>query len=317
MAVYSSNMIRQYRATPEINLIPPNSDYSLYEHPVRSIGLHHNLHGFELGLSEDKLPRDTRQVVTIHDSQEIVFPHYFSSGEILRRGAVYEWIRRDKPIVICISEFTKNTLINRANLPASIMHVVPHGFDHLIEWGKASSENYWYANQEFIYVPGKAWKHKGHLNVLGEVAKNLEFFRDNNLKIYFACSPEDLGLELQNWLHKHKANDVLYLIPGMSNEQHLSLMRSAALILLPSMYEGFGLSYGEGIYLNKKIVAFNLEPYLEVSRQGHFVDPGNYEQLMQKTLQVYQSKEVNQIDKSILDFTWKSNVEKIIDLARI
>jgi hypothetical protein len=126
-----------------------------------------------------------------------------------------------------------------------------------------------------------------------------------------------LGAELQNWLLKHKANDVLYIIPGMTNEQHISLMRSAGVILLPSMYEGFGLSYGEGIYLNKKVVAFNLEPYREVSVQGHFVELGDYEQLVQKTLQVYESKEAHPVDTKILDLTWKSNVQKIVDLARM
>jgi len=316
MAVYCSNIIRHYRANQEVNLIPPQLDYSHYEHPVRSIGVHHNLNGFDLGLSEDKLPRSTKQIVTIHDAQELFFPHYFSPDELSRRGQVYEWVRRDKPIVICVSEFTKNVLINLAHLPENLLHVIPHGFDHLTEWEKFSYGNSWYANQKFIYVPGKAWKHKGHLKLLREIAKNLDFFRDNSLRVYFACRPEDLGLELQNWLLKNKANDVLYIFPDMSNEQHVSLMRGAALILLPSTHEGFGLSYGESIYLNKKVVAFNLEPYLEVSAQGHFVEPGDYEKLMQKTLQVYESEEVPRIDKKITNFTWRSNVETIINLAR-
>jgi glycosyltransferase involved in cell wall biosynthesis len=316
MAVYCSNMIRQYRLNQGVHLIGPKPNYSSFEHPINSIGVHHNLNGFELGLSEDLLPQKTKQVITVHDSQELVFPQNFSREQLSQRSKVHEWIRQNEPKVICISEFTRKELINRAHLPESIMHVVPHGFDHLHEWQEYTSEDFWYANQDFIYVPGKAWKHKGHLNLLPEIARILPFFRDNNLKVYFACHPRDLGIDLQNWISKHKANDVLYLIPDMSNEQHLSLMKNAALILLPSQYEGFGFSYGESIYLNKVVVAFELPPYLEVSDRGHFVELDDYRSLMEVTIRAYESRNVQTLDEKILDLTWAANVQKIIDLVR-
>ena len=315
MAIYASNMIRQYESAKDVLVAPPKGDYSRYKTPVGSIGAHHNLNGFELSLKQSQLPKGTRQVITLHDCQEFQFPQNFSNAQISEREEVYNWIRHNKPAVICISEFTKNELIKRATLPEEILHVIPHGFDHLVEWEANASTSSWYSQQQYIYVPGKAWKHKGHLHLLKEMADRLSFFRENNLKVYFACNPNDIGEELLYWIKEYKANDVLVVIPNMSNEQHVQIMRNARLILLPSVYEGFGLSYGESVFMNKKVVAFNLQPYLEVSNAGVFVDVGNYRELLDKTIEVYESNKTEDEDKTIHKFTWKNNARRVLELV--
>jgi glycosyltransferase involved in cell wall biosynthesis len=317
MAIYCSNMIREYKAREDILICPQMTNPTRNSYPFGSIGLHHNFNGFKLDFKEFELPRNTKQIVTIHDTQEFEFPHYFNSRQIQERNEVYQWIRDSDPIVVSISEFTKNQLMEKASISGDNLHVVPHGFDHLLYWkGHLNHKKDWYSKQNYFYVPGKAWPHKGHLGLLRAVSKYLDFFRDHNLKLFFSSQPNDLGMGLQKWIEEYCANDVLVVLPHLNNERHVELMQNARLVLLPSMYEGFGLSYGESVYLNKKVVAFNLSPYREVSSVGHFVGVGDFGALVSKSIEVFESGEDQINDGGITKFTWEENVRKILELVR-
>ena len=312
MALYCEQMIKEYKSRSNIFFYPSDKKYTQKKHPFGTIGLRHNLNGYELDYSN--VPENTHEIITVHDLQEIDYPENFSDREILRRKKVYNWIIAKQPHVICISEFTRRKIIEHIGVPEEKTYVIPHGFDHLVSAFASNIKFDWYTQQRYIYVPGKAWKHKSHMKLLRELKNSLDYFRDQQIKLYFTTNPIELGVELDVWVEENKAEDILVIIPNQSFGYHYKLMRNATLVLLPSLYEGFGLSYGESIFLKKNVVAFDLPPYGEISNKGHLVEIGNFSELINQCIGVIESTKFNSIDPGIKEFTWSRNVNNVLQI---
>lgn len=316
MATYCSNMIREYSRHPDVVMFPNDRKYGRFRHPISTVGVYHNLNGFSLENMFTKFPPKTHKIITIHDVQELIYPENFSAKQISERKEVYKWINKNRPTIIFISNFTRIQFIEKLSIDDTNMYVIPHAFDHLRN-GNAEAENFnWYTSQRYFYVPGRGWRHKGQMNLLNSLPKYLDFFRDNDLKLYMSCTPSELGADLIKWIEEHQANDVLFMLPELSNQQHLEILENAALVLLPSTYEGFGFSYGEGIYMNKKVVAFNLPPYAEISKCGYLVEIGNFGELIKKAIEVFVNPGVVVEDNTIYGRTWKTNVNHILEIVQ-
>jgi glycosyltransferase involved in cell wall biosynthesis len=167
----------------------------------------------------DRPPAVTSVLDLLHEEH----PEFFSRSERAYRKVVYGWTIRRSRIVITISEHARTTLLQRYGLPPDRVRAIPLAVDH--ERFTPSAD---VRRGEFILYPARPWGHKNHARLYAAFAR-LRASRSNLRLVLtgegdFGSLPE--GVEARG----HVTGDEL-----------VRLYRSAAALVFPSLYEGFGM----------------------------------------------------------------------------
>jgi glycosyltransferase involved in cell wall biosynthesis len=171
------------------------------------------------------IPRGTRLpvAVSILDIQHELHPRFFPRAELAYRKLAYRAAVGAACLVITISEHAKETIVERLDIPPQRVHAIYLGVDHeQLHPGTGQRE-------PFLLYPANRWPHKNH-------ARLLEAFA-----LLRRTRPE-LRLVLTGSGHERSPS-----APGVEARGHVSreelvrLYQTAAALVFPSLYEGFGL----------------------------------------------------------------------------
>jgi glycosyltransferase involved in cell wall biosynthesis len=180
------------------------------------------------------------------DIQHEVFPEFFSRAELAYRRRVYGWTVRKSRIVITISEHAREALVERLGLDPGRVRAIHLAVDHerftpgagrvAGEADDARPEDRVACGapggrprEPFLLYPANRWRHKNHERLLASFA------------LVRRERPE-LRLVLTGAGHER-----LSLPEGVESRGHVSpaelvgLYRTAAALVYPSLYEGFGI----------------------------------------------------------------------------
>jgi glycosyltransferase involved in cell wall biosynthesis len=160
---------------------------------------------------------------TMHDLQHEAFPQFFSRGQLAYRRRVYGWTIGRSRIVIADSEHARTTLLEHYDLDPERARVIHLGvdLDVFVPDGRPRGQ--------FLLYPANAWPHKNHERLFAAFA------------LVQRERPE-LRLVLTGAGHARMA-----LPPGVESRGHVTLeelvdlYRTAAALVYPSLYEGFGI----------------------------------------------------------------------------
>jgi glycosyltransferase involved in cell wall biosynthesis len=167
------------------------------------------------------LPRVSRPpaATTVLDVQHELHPQFFSRAELAYRRAVYGWTVRRSRIVITISEHAAHALVERLGLDPARVRPIHLGIDH--ERFRPGDEE----REEFLLYPALPWPHKNHARLFEAFAQVRE------------RRPE-LRLVLTGW--DEPAPDGVEAHGRVPADELVHLYRTAAALVFPSLYEGFG-----------------------------------------------------------------------------
>jgi glycosyltransferase involved in cell wall biosynthesis len=161
-------------------------------------------------------------VTTMHDLQHEVYPRFFSRAELAYRRVVYRRTARASHLVVAPSEYVKGTLVERLGLAPERVRVVYHGIDHA-RFAPAELER-----QPFLLYPANRWPHKNHDRLFEALA--LLRRRRTGLRLVLTGSGHD----------GKRAPDGVEVRGRVTSEELAGLYRTAAALVFPSLYEGFG-----------------------------------------------------------------------------
>ena len=159
---------------------------------------------------------------TIHDLQHEAFPQFFSRPQLAYRRHVYGRSVRASRLVIAVSRYVGDDLVERLGYPPERVRVIPHGVDH---------ERFRPDGRErgpFLLYPANWWPHKNHERLLEAFALARR-------------SRPELRLVLTGAGHPGSLPEGVASLARVSDERLADLYRSAAALVFPSLYEGFGL----------------------------------------------------------------------------
>ena len=233
-------------------------------------------------------PVDTPPAATtVLDVQHEVFPEFFSRAELAYRRRVYGWTVRKSRIVITISEHAREALVERLGLDPASVRAIHLAVDHdrFLPNGR-SREN-------FLLYPANAWPHKNH-------ARLFEAFAE--------VRRERPGLRL---VLTGAAHERLTLPEGAESRGHVSLdelvelYRSAAALVYPSLYEGFGIPCVEAMACGCPVACSDAASLPEVCGDSAvYFDPLSVESIAQAIRDVLDRPPGGGIERAA-QFTWE------------
>jgi glycosyltransferase involved in cell wall biosynthesis len=192
-------------------------------------------------------PVDTPPAATtVLDVQHEVFPEFFSRAELAYRRRVYGWTVKRSRIVITISEHARRALIERLDLDPDRVVAIHLAVDH--ERFTLDGR----PREPFLLYPANAWPHKNHGRLFEAFAQ-------------VRTERPELRLVLTGAAHERLA-----LPEGVESRGHVSLdelvglYRTAAALVYPSLYEGFGIPCVEAMACGCPVAASNVASLPEV-----------------------------------------------------
>ena len=185
---------------------------------------------------------------TVLDVQHEFLPEFFSRAELAYRRAVYGATVRRSRTVLTISEHARTTLIDRLGLDPARVRAIHLAVDH-----DRFTPDPAVAREPFLLYPANRWPHKNHDRLFAALA------------LVRAERPE-LRLVLTGSGHEGKPApagvDVRGRVPG---DELLRLYRSAAALVFPSLYEGFGMPLLEAMATGCPVASSNAGSLPEVA----------------------------------------------------
>lgn len=223
------------------------------------------------------LRRPARSVVTMHDCIYRSFPRYLgkSVARRLLAEATERWaMRADR--VLTDSEFSRQDLAARAGLPAEKIEV-------LYAWVDEASftppeEGALAALRERLGLPERFWLYVGGF----DYRKNVDFL----LRAYAAHrrrhpgapplvlagripAPSPVICDVRAVLAAEGLREDAVLFPGLIEHADLpNLYRAAALLIYPSLMEGFGLPPAEAMAVGTPVLVADASSLPEVVRRA-------------------------------------------------
>jgi glycosyltransferase involved in cell wall biosynthesis len=160
---------------------------------------------------------------TVLDVQHEVFPRFFSRPELAYRRVVYGWSVRRSRVVVTISEHARAALVERLGLVPERVRAIHLAVDHE-RFTPAPVER-----RPFLLYPANRWPHKNHERLFEAFGLAR---RDH----------PDLRLVLTGAGHERRAVPAGVEVRGhVTLDELVELYRTAAALVFPSLYEGFGM----------------------------------------------------------------------------
>jgi glycosyltransferase involved in cell wall biosynthesis len=251
-----------------------------------------------------KLPALCRcgSVVTIHDLAFLKFPETFKAGHRQR----LEWFTRNSvrraDRIIAISANTKRDLCELLRVDPDRVDVVHHGVDH----------------QRFRPDGPVTLREKPYILSVGALQP-----RKNYLMLIRAYRQLKRPVELviagqRGWMYEEierEAGNGVVLLGHVSDTELPALYRGAAVVAMPSLYEGFGLPLLEAMACGAPVVASNASCFPEVCGDAAMlVGPDDWPAALAQVLDRPPSRERSL--KRAAEFTWEKTAAKTLEVYR-
>ena len=231
-------------------------------------------------------PGKTPAATTILDLQHEEHPEFFSRPQLLYRRRFYRRPILQSRIVITISEHARRTILDRYPLDPGRVRAIHLAVDHTT-FTPADVPR-----QAFLLYPANAWPHKNHARLF----EAFELVRGER--------PE-LRLVLTGAGH-----DALRLPAGVESHGHVPLdalvwlYRSAAAVVYPSLYEGFGMPCLEAMACGAPVAASNVASLPEVCGDAAvYFDPASVESIADAIRRVLDDPPSGRVEQAA-KFTW-------------
>lgn len=204
-----------------------------------------------------------RSAITVHDLMHVKFDQYKSVKNNLYYSAVVRRCVRAAPVVFTVSEFTRREISDWADINQDKIVVIPNGVEIRYQPSKDPLPTVPY----FLYVGN----HKPHKNIPRLLRAYARSQSKNDIHLFITGDPTE---EEARVIQKEKIGKMVKYL-GFVEERDLPRIYAGALALvLPSLYEGFGLPALEAMACGIPVAAANNTSIPEVvGNAGLLFDP--------------------------------------------
>jgi glycosyltransferase involved in cell wall biosynthesis len=272
-----------------------------------------------------------KKVVTVHDLIPLVFPSHFKAGlKGNLKWQIQKLALKNADAIITDSESSKKDIVKYAGISSAKIKVVylaaGSEFKRIADKGlmiKEIQKKYGLPEKFILYVGDATWNK--NLPRLIEAASKI-----NASLVMVGKALVDKKIDTQNPWNKDLVrvqdlagkNKNVFRLGFVSSKDLVALYNAAALFVIPSIYEGFGLPVLEAMSCGCPVVASGGGSLAEVvGEAGRYVDTYSIDSIAEGISEVFNNpslqEELSQKGlRQSKKFTWHKTADKTMDVYR-
>jgi glycosyltransferase involved in cell wall biosynthesis len=239
-------------------------------------------------------------VLTLHDIQQEYHPEFFTAQELWFRRRAYKPSAEKASLIITDSEFTRQTLVEKYQVPATKIFPIFMGVDHTVfKPGHPQEELQWlrgkyHLPEQFAFYPANTWPHKNHVRLARAWALLRRCVSVNCPLVLTGKAREGHKSLLAEVKRLGLQREVLSL--GYVPHREMPLLYAAASFLIfPSLFEGFGLPVLEAMASGCPVACSNLTAPPEIAGGAALLfDPYSEEEIAKVARRLMEDKDTQQ-----------------------
>jgi glycosyltransferase involved in cell wall biosynthesis len=225
-------------------------------------------------------------VLIVPDIQHEYHPEFFSQDALDERRRLYTDSINRAAHICAISEFTRQTLIERLHVAPDKVTTTPLAADPIYEPGNPARRDvnevlkrHGLSYGDYLIFPGNTWHHKNHQAAL----RALRILQDEyGLKPHLISTgaAKEAQRELHQQIHDLGLLTRVRFLGYRPVEEMPALYEGAAALVFPSLFEGFGMPVLEAMWSSCPVVCGNVSSLPEVAGDAALlIDPLSPEEL--------------------------------------
>jgi glycosyltransferase involved in cell wall biosynthesis len=268
-------------------------------------------------------------VLVVPDIQHEYRPEFFSPHALAERRRIYTDSARHAAHICAISEFTRQTLIERLGIAPEAITTTHLAADPIFHPGSPARGNpgpvldkYRLKAGEYLLFPGNTWPHKNHRAAFAALRLLRGTHGVDPLLVCTGASKNAHG-DIVDALRESGLEDRVRFLGYCPTRDMPALYEGAAALLFPSLFEGFGIPLLEAMWCDCPIVASNVTSLPEIAGDAALlVDPGAPEEIADALNRVLTSDDLR---RSLIergrrrapDFSWTKFTLAVIGALRL
>ncbi|MCG2768156.1 MAG: glycosyltransferase family 4 protein [Anaerolineae bacterium] len=225
-----------------------------------------------------------KSVITVHDLNFLVYPHFLTSEAARYYGQIDQAVRRADRI-IAVSESTRRDIVRLMGTPESKISVIYEGANPIFrclenkEELRESLRRKYGIQEDFILFVSTIEPRK---NIPTLVRAFRQLLDDYHLDVSLVLAGREGWRfdEVFNTIEELKLEDRVFCLGRVPTADLVWLYNTAKVFAFPSFYEGFGLPPLEAMACGTPVVASNVSSLPEVvGDAGLLVDPQEVDEL--------------------------------------
>jgi len=273
------------------------------------------------------------QVVTIHDLAYLYYPEDFTKKDLWQLINWTKFAINKAKNIIAVSKTTKKDVVKNYDIDENNITVVYNGYEKLSQKLEVKSPSFAIASEGKQNYNSKVKSKEPFILFVGTIQprKNIETLIDAFDK--FVQTNNDFKLVIagkKGWLYENifKKVKVMNLENKVIFTDHVSdpeliwLYKNAFCLVLPSLYEGFGIPILEAMSYSCPTIISMTSSLPEIGGDASlYFNPKNPDDLLEKLKSLKENKELRKelIAKGrqrIKDFSWEKCGKETLDVLR-
>lgn len=221
-----------------------------------------------------------KNVLVVPDIQHEFFPQFFEAKVLATRNKNYTDSIHHADHLCAISEFTRQTLIERLDVTPERITTTYLAADPIFNPNRRKSNEkgeivrkYNLPVGEYLLFPGNTWPHKNHKAAFQALYILKEEYHISPLLVCTG-SPKNMHKELVDMLHELRLEDNVRFLGYCPSRDLPSLYEGALMTIFPSLFEGFGMPVVESMLCDCPVVCSNTSCLPEIAGDAALlIDP--------------------------------------------
>lgn len=251
------------------------------------------------------------QIVTIHDLLPFRYPELNRARTSYFKLIIPRMLKNAKKIYI-VSLVTKNDVIQKFKCLSEKIKIIPCAYNP--EIFKLNKEN---KKKNLILVVGATYEYKNINRALlaySSLPNNIK----NKYKFVIAGGREDYLNILKNTIKTKNLEKNVKIFDWVHEKELAKLYQNAALLIYPSLFEGFGIPPLEAMASGCPVALSNIPATKEVcGNAAYYFDPNKTDLIKKSIIEILENKRLRKglIAKGLKrskEFSWKSSARKAL-----